>query len=189
MTQMPKSALSVFEVFSLTCRRLQSAKETPSARPRATATACTRFLPLIVKTMKDKIGEGPSTLSVRDLRGDTRTKFRTMRNAPPSVTCQLDSFYFSPDSFLLHIDCQKTMEVQILSPEVIQDVQPTSTHESIPPDQIDAIFSTTATDLISAPLGTRILHHSDDFFASSANLINPLPPISRPGVFIETGAW
>jgi allantoicase len=43
--------------------------------------------------------------------------------------------------------------------------------------------------LISSPLGARILSVSDEFFAAAENLINPKPPISRPGVFIETGAW
>ena len=80
------------------------------------------------------------------------------------------------------------MEVQPLSPEVIQDVFPKG-GEPIPIDQIDTTFTSSCTDLISAPLGARILHCTDDFFASSDNLINPAPPIAKPGVFIETGAW
>lgn len=44
-------------------------------------------------------------------------------------------------------------------------------------------------DLISAPLGSKIIYVSDEFFAPASNLITPTPPISKPGVFVETGAW
>ncbi|KAL8793457.1 MAG: hypothetical protein Q9195_003940 [Heterodermia aff. obscurata] len=84
------------------------------------------------------------------------------------------------------------MEIQALSPEIIQDTQPQShatTTNSIPTDLINSTFSSTCIDLIAAPLSSRILSFSDEFFAPASNLLNPLPPIYRPGVFIATGAW
>ncbi|KAF6224402.1 hypothetical protein HO133_010979 [Letharia lupina] len=115
------------------------------------------------------------------------------------------------------------MEIQALSPEIIQDIQSTPT-DFIPPDQIDSTFGTTCigkapsspspgapplsdslsdspvhtgclepsltiTDLVSAPLTSRILSFSDEFFASASNLLNPANPIRRPGHFVESGAW
>ncbi|KAL9131061.1 MAG: hypothetical protein Q9175_006864 [Cornicularia normoerica] len=110
------------------------------------------------------------------------------------------------------------MEIQALSPETIQDSQSTPA-DPIPPDQIDSTFGTTCigrspsspslrdslidgpvhtscleplltvTDLVSAPLTSRILSFSDEFFASASNLINPAKPIRRPGYFVESGAW
>lgn len=44
-------------------------------------------------------------------------------------------------------------------------------------------------DLLSSPLGTRILAFSDEFFADATNLINPKQPIHRPGHFVHSGAW
>lgn len=96
------------------------------------------------------------------------------------------------------------MEVQALSPEMIQDTLPTS--DAISADQIDSTFGTTCigrppndfsltsrpidlTDLASSALNSHIIYHTDDFFASSSNLLNPAPPISRPGHYIESGAW
>lgn len=79
------------------------------------------------------------------------------------------------------------METQILSPETIQDTQPSSA-DTIPINQLSTTFSS-CIDLISASLGSHILAHSDDFFASSTNLLNPAIPIRRPGVYVETGAW
>lgn len=58
----------------------------------------------------------------------------------------------------------------------------------IGPADIDRVFAKRS-NLASSALGTRILACSDDFFASVHNLINPEPPIHRPGVFVETGAW
>lgn len=80
------------------------------------------------------------------------------------------------------------METEALSPETIQDIQSTTT-DYIPPDQINSAFGTTCIDLISAPLTSRILSFSDEFFASASNLINPTKPIRRPGYFVESGAW
>ncbi|MCJ1313741.1 Allantoicase [Agyrium rufum] len=48
---------------------------------------------------------------------------------------------------------------------------------------------TCPTDLISSSLHSKHISHSDEFFASASNLTNPLPPIRRPGVYVETGAW
>lgn len=44
-------------------------------------------------------------------------------------------------------------------------------------------------DLISKPLGSRILSFSDEWFASASNLTTPTPPIRKPGVFTYAGAW
>jgi allantoicase len=44
-------------------------------------------------------------------------------------------------------------------------------------------------DLISAPLGSKILSFSDEWFAAASNLITPTPPIRKPGVFTHAGAW
>lgn len=86
------------------------------------------------------------------------------------------------------------MEIQPLSPEIIQDTQapspdPLITDDSISTDLITPTFSSTCIDLISAPLSPHILALSDEFFAPASNLLNPRPPISRPGYFISTGAW
>jgi allantoicase len=44
-------------------------------------------------------------------------------------------------------------------------------------------------DLISAPLGSKVLSFSDEFFAAAENLITPTAPIRRPGYFVHSGAW
>lgn len=44
-------------------------------------------------------------------------------------------------------------------------------------------------DLLSQPLGTKILSISDEWFAEASNLTTPTPPIRRPGVFTHAGAW
>lgn len=44
-------------------------------------------------------------------------------------------------------------------------------------------------DLISKPLGSRILSFSDEWFAAAENLTTPTPPIRKPGVFTYAGAW
>ena len=44
-------------------------------------------------------------------------------------------------------------------------------------------------DLISAPLGSKIVSSSDEWFAAAENLITKTAPISRPGVFVHSGAW
>ncbi|KAF1931782.1 Allantoicase [Didymella exigua CBS 183.55] len=59
----------------------------------------------------------------------------------------------------------------------------------IPADQIDSTFKSKYTDLISAPLGSKIVSCSDEFFAAAENLITKTAPISRPGVFVHSGAW
>ena len=46
-----------------------------------------------------------------------------------------------------------------------------------------------AEDLVSAPLGSRILSLSDEWFAGAANLTTATPPIRKPGVFTHAGAW
>jgi allantoicase len=59
----------------------------------------------------------------------------------------------------------------------------------IPADQIDSTFKSNYTDLISAPLGSKIVAFSDEWFAAAENLITKTAPISRPGVFVHSGAW
>ncbi|KAL8818625.1 MAG: hypothetical protein Q9223_002784 [Gallowayella weberi] len=74
------------------------------------------------------------------------------------------------------------MEVQALSPEVIQDTSNAPTpSDVVPADLID--------HLISSSLDSSILAFSDEWFAPASNLTNPKPPIRRPGVFVPTGAW
>ncbi|KAL8659762.1 MAG: hypothetical protein Q9226_000258 [Calogaya cf. arnoldii] len=82
------------------------------------------------------------------------------------------------------------MEVQVLSPEVIQDTMSAPTPSSaIPADLIDSTFGSTSIDLTSSSLNSSILAFSDEWFAPASNLTNPKPPIRRPGVFVPTGAW
>ncbi|KAF1916142.1 galactose-binding domain-like protein [Ampelomyces quisqualis] len=80
------------------------------------------------------------------------------------------------------------MEIRSFDPEDVKSVA-TSAPRSIPADQIDATFKSQYTDLISAPLGSKVLSFSDEWFAAAENLITPTPPIRRPGVFVHTGAW
>ncbi|KAI9811779.1 MAG: Allantoicase [Pycnora praestabilis] len=80
------------------------------------------------------------------------------------------------------------MEEQALSPEVIQDTMSISA-QSIAPEYIQQTFASNSIDLISKPLGSRILSFSDEWFASASNLTTPTPPICRPGVFTHAGAW
>ncbi len=44
-------------------------------------------------------------------------------------------------------------------------------------------------DLISKPLGSRVLACSDEWFAEASNLTTPTSPVRRPGVYIHAGAW
>ncbi|KAL8809937.1 MAG: hypothetical protein Q9200_002992 [Gallowayella weberi] len=82
------------------------------------------------------------------------------------------------------------MEVQALSPEVIQDTSNAPTpSDVVPADLIDRTFGSTCIDLISSSLDSSILAFSDEWFAPASNLTNPKPPIRRPGVFVPTGAW
>ncbi|KAL8957430.1 MAG: hypothetical protein Q9183_006063 [Haloplaca sp. 2 TL-2023] len=74
------------------------------------------------------------------------------------------------------------MDLQALSPEVIQDtVSSTPSPDAVPTDQID--------NLISSSLESSVLAFSDEWFAPASNLTNPKPPIFRPGVFVDTGKW
>ncbi|KAI9842421.1 MAG: Allantoicase [Sclerophora amabilis] len=60
---------------------------------------------------------------------------------------------------------------------------------SIPPEEIQTTFSLRYLDLISAPLSSRIISTSDEWFASAANLIKPAAPIRRANTFTHAGAW
>ncbi|KAF1983544.1 galactose-binding like protein, partial [Aulographum hederae CBS 113979] len=80
------------------------------------------------------------------------------------------------------------MDVQAISPEMIQDIVD-SDARAVPADQIQATFGSNSIDLISAPLNSRILAFSDEWFAAASNLTTPTPPIRRPGVFTHAGAW
>ncbi|EME42708.1 hypothetical protein DOTSEDRAFT_64465 [Dothistroma septosporum NZE10] len=79
------------------------------------------------------------------------------------------------------------METPIIAPESIQD----STNQPIliPADDIDATFKSDSIDLVSKPLGSRILSFSDEWFAAAENLTTSTPPIRKPGVFTYAGAW
>lgn len=46
-----------------------------------------------------------------------------------------------------------------------------------------------ASDLVSKPLGSKILAVSDEWFAVAENLTTPTPPVHKPGVFTYAGAW
>ncbi|KAJ4992186.1 allantoicase [Stagonosporopsis vannaccii] len=59
----------------------------------------------------------------------------------------------------------------------------------IPADKIDETFKSNYTDLISEPLGSKIVAFSDEWFASASNLVTKTAPISRPGYFVHSGAW
>ncbi|KAF2819823.1 Allantoicase [Ophiobolus disseminans] len=80
------------------------------------------------------------------------------------------------------------MEIRTLSPEDVEGVA-TSAPRFVPSDQIDSTFKSQYTDLISAPLGSKVLSFSDEWFAAAENLITSTPPVRRPGVFVHSGAW
>lgn len=44
-------------------------------------------------------------------------------------------------------------------------------------------------DLAQPRLGTRVIGSSDDFFASHDRLIDPAPPVFKPGIYDENGKW
>lgn len=52
-----------------------------------------------------------------------------------------------------------------------------------------SLTSHTSSDLISKPLGSRILSFSDEWFAAAENLITPTQPIRKQGVYTHAGAW
>lgn len=60
--------------------------------------------------------------------------------------------------------------------------------EQVPAAEIDKAFAHT-TNLASCNLNSKVLACSNDYFASADNLLTPTPAISRPGVFVHTGAW
>jgi len=60
--------------------------------------------------------------------------------------------------------------------------------EQVPTADIDQVFAHT-TNLASCNLNSKVLACSNDYFASADNLLTPTPAISRPGVFVHTGAW
>ncbi|KAG0128264.1 galactose-binding domain-like protein [Tuber indicum] len=44
-------------------------------------------------------------------------------------------------------------------------------------------------DLSSTDLGGQVLGFSDEWFDAADNLINPAPPVCKPGVFVPTSVW
>ncbi|RFU34713.1 hypothetical protein B7463_g1608, partial [Scytalidium lignicola] len=58
----------------------------------------------------------------------------------------------------------------------------------IPADMIDSIFKLQYLDLISAPLGGKVLAVSDEWFAPAANLLSPKKPIYSDKQ-VYTGQW
>ncbi|KAF4549036.1 Allantoicase-like protein [Elsinoe fawcettii] len=83
------------------------------------------------------------------------------------------------------------MAVPIISsdPIVSPDTSSITSPVSVPVDQISTVFGSDSIDLISTPLGSRILGFSDEWFAAASNLTTPTPPIRKPGVFTYAGAW
>ncbi|KAF2012348.1 Allantoicase [Aaosphaeria arxii CBS 175.79] len=84
------------------------------------------------------------------------------------------------------------MEIPTISPEYIKATitgADSTKARVLSADEIDPTFKSQYTDLISAPLGSRILSFSDEWFAAASNLTTPTPPIRRPGVFTHAGAW
>ncbi|OLL23617.1 putative allantoicase [Neolecta irregularis DAH-3] len=61
--------------------------------------------------------------------------------------------------------------------------------EQIDPALADSFFSAQAINLADPLLGAHIHSCSNQFFAPAKNIINPLPPVHKPGVFVKTGAW
>ncbi|KAJ5429770.1 hypothetical protein N7491_006786 [Penicillium cf. griseofulvum] len=58
----------------------------------------------------------------------------------------------------------------------------------VPAADIDQMFAHT-TNLVSRNLSSKIIACSNDYFASADNVLTPTPSVSRPGVFVHTGAW
>jgi allantoicase len=44
-------------------------------------------------------------------------------------------------------------------------------------------------DLVSTAVGGRIVECNDEFFAEASNLLNPLPPVWKEGVYTDRGKW
>jgi allantoicase len=51
------------------------------------------------------------------------------------------------------------------------------------------IFSNGIIDLAQPRLGSKIIFKTDDFFASSNRIIDPLPPVFKEGLFDKNGKW
>ncbi|KAK5168938.1 Allantoicase [Saxophila tyrrhenica] len=81
------------------------------------------------------------------------------------------------------------MEAPVLPPEAAAEKMSTDAVTQISASEIDKTFKSTSIDLASAPLGSRIVSCSNEFFAAASNLLTPTPPVHKPGVFVETGAW
>jgi allantoicase len=79
------------------------------------------------------------------------------------------------------------MEIHSESIDTISNVA--SGVKAIAVDDIQSTFGSNSIDLISKPLGSRILSFSDEWFAAADNLTTPTPPIRKPGVFVFSGAW
>ncbi|KAF2456947.1 galactose-binding domain-like protein [Lineolata rhizophorae] len=79
------------------------------------------------------------------------------------------------------------MEVPAVPPEAVQEGL--TGVRQIPAEDIDATFKSNTIDLVSKPLGSRIVSLSDEWFASASNLTTPTPPVRKPGVFTHAGAW
>lgn len=79
---------------------------------------------------------------------------------------------------------------ELPSSSVVNSSSPTSSSSvtRIPSDQIDSVFART-TNLASSALNSTVLSCSNDYFAAAPNLLNPGPPVHKPGVFVHTGAW
>ncbi|GAM82485.1 hypothetical protein ANO11243_004650 [Dothideomycetidae sp. 11243] len=79
------------------------------------------------------------------------------------------------------------MEIHSVTPDDVVLARSGPTPVAI--DQIPNVFGSDSIDLVSKPLGSRILDFSDEWFAAAENLTTPTPPIRKPGVFTYAGAW
>ncbi|KAG0126844.1 hypothetical protein HOY82DRAFT_542341 [Tuber indicum] len=52
-----------------------------------------------------------------------------------------------------------------------------------------SILTWDTVDLSSTDLGGQVLGFSDEWFDAADNLINPAPPVCKPGVFVPTSVW
>ncbi|KAF2807840.1 allantoicase [Mytilinidion resinicola] len=82
------------------------------------------------------------------------------------------------------------MEIPVVTPEILK-IKSIGASKSYPvaADKIATTFGSHYIDLISKPLGSRILAFSDEWFAAADNLTTPTAPVRKPGVFTHAGAW
>ncbi|KAF2835680.1 Allantoicase [Patellaria atrata CBS 101060] len=80
------------------------------------------------------------------------------------------------------------MEIHSILSESVEQAT-LSDSQPIKLEDIDVTFRSNSIDLISKPLGSRVLSFSDEWFAAAENLTTPTPPVRKPGIFTHAGAW